>query len=167
MRCPECDRHLSLDAVACACGWQSPTLVVATDWLDQPCSMPGCTVVIRSRAGSQSPIAPICKWCEQDTAHYRSAESRPHPHIGPVMTREEFGLDLSAAIRLHASASMARQNADRLRALGYVEAAEEAEQSASHDERQLGRVLDAGNVTPGDLRRLLEISAQPLRERVG
>src|SRR5689334_676195 len=100
MHCPECDSSLATDAVACTCGWRAATLVVATDWINQTCSSPGCTVVIRSRVGHQAPGAPVCKWCQQGTAYYRIAESDPQRHFGPLVTKEEFGLDLYEAINL-------------------------------------------------------------------
>ena len=165
MRCLECDRILADDSTACVCGWRGAALVVATDWIDQTCSTVGCTVVIRSHVGRQSPTAPVCKWCQAGTAHYRKAESAPRPNFGPCLTREEFGVDLLDAIETQASLVTAMQNLERLKFYGKKCEALRVESVVRDLEVRLHGLLDKGTIAPGDMRRLLTITgAGPQQE---
>jgi hypothetical protein len=57
--------------------------------------------VIRSLAGQQE-HEPVCQWHQAGTAYNTHAPTamRPESHL-PVLTKEEFGLDLYEAIRLN------------------------------------------------------------------
>lgn len=118
-------------------------------------------MVIRSQVGKQSPGAPICKWCHEGKAYYRTVESTPAPHLGPLMSLDEFGRDLYDAIRLQASAVTARAKAETMRYNGKEREAERAEEVALMAERELHRILDAGALKPADVRRLLKIQSRP------
>lgn len=133
-------------------------LVVATDWINQPCSVPGCTVVIRSRVGQQ-PSVPVCKWCTAGTAHYRHAESAPRSRFGPCLTREEFGTDLYAAIVVQAALVQALRNLERLNAAGKKREAKRVAAEIRRLEGELTDLADRGTIAPDDLRRLLSIGA--------
>lgn len=54
--------------------------------------------MIRSLPGQQG--NPLCKWHQQGTAYHVTGPTamRPESHL-PVMTKEEFGLDLYEAIK--------------------------------------------------------------------
>jgi hypothetical protein len=132
-------------------------LVVASDWLIQPCSVPGCSVVIRSRAGKQSATLPVCKWCQAGNAYYRKATSPPQSHGGMPMDLDEFGRDLYDAIVLRSTSVMASNGAKRMRAQGYHQAASQAEDAAQRADAALHALLDKGILKPQDVRRLLSI----------
>lgn len=132
-------------------------LVVATDWIIQTCSTVGCTVVIRSRAGRQAPGAPICKWCQAGTAHYRNTESQPRANFGPCITREEFGESLYEAIQAQAALVTAMQNLERLKFYGKEREARRVESDVRGLESRLHTVLDHSTIELGDMRRLLSI----------
>lgn len=135
-------------------------LMVPTDWINQTCSTSGCTVVIRSRAGHQSPTAPVCKWCQAGTAHYRKSESRPRPNFGPCLTREEFGEDLYTAIQTQASLVTALQNLERLKFYRKKRAAQRVEVQIKELEAKLTALVDKGMIELNDVRRLLSIGDQ-------
>jgi hypothetical protein len=133
-------------------------LVVATAWIDQTCSVPGCTVVIRSRAGEQASGNPVCKWCQSGTAYYRRAMGKVGPPGGPYMSIDEFGRDLYDAIVLRAAAVTASQLAERHKARNELKAMKQAEQQAATAEAALHKLLDRGTIAPQDVRRLLKIT---------
>lgn len=137
------------------------SLVVATDWINQTCSSPGCTVVIRSRVGKQ-PSVPVCKWCQEGNTQYRKTESVQRSHTGPVMTREEFGRDLYEAIKLQAGIETAKQKAELMRAKGLKNELSDTEQWIAAAEQHLGGLLDRGTINPADVRRILGIQSRAL-----
>lgn len=131
-------------------------LMVPTDWLDQTCSSPGCHVVIRSRAGKQMTV-PVCRWCDQQLAYYRTMESPPRSPHGPELGLAEFGRQLYEAIKLKAEAETARIRGEMMRAKQKRREAQEAGQIMAGKEEELGRLLDSGVVQPDDIRRILAI----------
>ena len=148
MLCVECEND------PCTCQRQ---LVCPSDWINQTCSTPGCTVIIRSRIGQQDPGSPVCKWCLEGKSYYRHAESDQQHHFGPLMTKEEFGLDLYEAIELLSGIEMAKKKADLLTENGKIPAAREAELWIQDAEKKLNALLERGTIEPGDMRRLLGI----------
>lgn len=136
-------------------------LVVSTDWINQPCSTLGCTVVIRSRAGRQ-PSVPICRWCESNTAYYQTIESPPRPHGGPAMSLMEFGEHLYQAIELKASLEAVRHGAEGLRVRGKLAAVIDADQLIATKEKELDVLFETGTFEPNDIRRILAITAGEL-----
>lgn len=133
-------------------------LVVSTDWINQTCSTPGCTVVIRSRAGQQMSV-PVCRWCESNTAYYRTIESPPRPRTGPALTLMEFGEQLYRAIELKASLEALRHRVEGLRVRGNLAAVIDAEQLIATKEKELDAVFDTGEIAQNDIRRILAITA--------
>ena len=131
-------------------------LIVPTDWLDQTCSTLGCTVVIRSRAGKQ-PSVPVCKWCEQNQAYYRTTESPQRHRSGPEISLAEFGVDLYEAIKLKAEVETARKRAGLMLAKWKSREAHDAEQAVTSKEAELSTILDSGRIKPDDVRRILAI----------
>lgn len=51
-------------------------LACPTDWINQTCSSPGCTVVIRTRIGKQ-PSIPVCRWCINGESHVKRQCGQP------------------------------------------------------------------------------------------
>lgn len=147
MRCDECYRE------PCVC---QRALVATTDWIDQTCSTPGCHVVIRSRAGQQ-PSVPVCKYCEQSQAYYRTTESPQRPRGGPEISLAEFGVELYEAIKLKAEVETARKRAGLMLAKGKSREAHDAEQVVTSKEAELSVILDSGCIKPDDVRRILAI----------
>lgn len=148
MTCDECRQD------PCLC---QRNLVTPTMWINQTCSTPGCSVIIRSRAGKQASTLPICKWCQSGTAYYREAASPLAKHGGPTMTLDEFGRDLYDAIVLRSSSVMAKNGAQRMRETGHAQEAQEAERSAQRSDAALHALLDRGTIEPDDVRRILSI----------
>ena len=149
--------------VCMQCGYEpcecQRALVVPTMWVDQTCCTPGCSVVIRSRAGKQASTLPVCKWCQAGQAYYRKTMSPLQQPGGPSMTKEEFGSDLYDAIVLRTAEVMALGSLERLRKAGKVREALEVEKSAHKSNAALQRVLDKGTIDPKNMRRLLSITA--------
>lgn len=133
-------------------------LVVPTDWVVQECTTRGCTVLIRFPIGRAATTMPVCRWCQEGTAYYRKASSKFQPHMGERMTLDEFGRDLYDAIVLRATAVMAQNGAERMRATGHDKAAKEAEEAATRADTALHRILDKGTLQPNDIRRLMAIT---------
>jgi hypothetical protein len=72
----------------CECQRQ---LAAPSDWINQTCSMAGCTVVIRSRVGKQMTM-PVCKWCQSQNDWYKKStdgqqRSREHETIEDLSKR--------------------------------------------------------------------------------
>jgi hypothetical protein len=99
----------------------------------------------------------VCKWCVEGKAYYRHAESDQQRHFGPLMTKEEFGLDLYEAITLLSGIEAAKQKAMVLTEKGKLNAAREAELWIEDAEKKLNALLEKGTIEPGDMRRLLGI----------
>ncbi len=112
-------------------------------WVVTPCAMPGCSAMIRSLPGiTDVPIH--CKWCRSGQVYNTRPRSAMQPDDGPLLSKEELGLDLYEAIRLNA----ARLQAERR---GKVE-------QAKHWAAQLQHVLGRQTLEPADLRRLLAMT---------
>ena len=158
MHCPDCDRILGGESTACTCGWRAQALLApVNDWLIQQCSVPGCTVMIRSMAGHQASTMPVCKWCQAGKAYYRKATSPMGRRGGNPMDLDEFGRDLYQAIVLRASSVMAVHGAQNMRRKGLVTEAERCERSAQVADAALHHLFDTVQFQKHDVRRILEI----------
>lgn len=89
--------------------------------------------------------------------YYRYAESAPQQHFGPLIDKEEFGLDLYEAISLLSGIETARKKAEMLKGKGKMAAVKEAELWIQDAEKQLNALLEKGSIPPTDVRRLLDI----------
>lgn len=131
-------------------------LAVPTQYVMQSCSTPGCTVMIRSRAGSQ-PSVPVCKWCESNTAYNVRDQGTHGPSFGPELSLEEFGRDLYDAIELKASMDMVSLGIDRAKFYGKKAETERLEKMLKEKDKQLHAILDRQTIAPNDMRRLLGV----------
>jgi hypothetical protein len=126
-------------------------------WVIQVCSLPGCCVDIRVKAGEQFE-QPICTWHTQDRAYNTRPRSVLRPATGPTMTKEECGVDLYAAIQLQTAMRQAFTTAALFRDKGKGKAAEEAERLVVDLQKQLEAILKKNTIEPADLTRLLAIA---------
>lgn len=123
----------------------------------QLCSVPGCTVMIRSQAGSQQKGLPICKRCQEGKSYYRNEASATLPNTGPCMDREEFSSELYEAIRLKAESETCRRNIERFTKAGKIDAAKASALILRDCEARLAAILDRDRIAPSDVRRVLGI----------
>jgi hypothetical protein len=125
-------------------------------WLIQVCSMPGCCVDIRVKAGEQLEY-PICKWHDRGTAYNTRPRSALRPSEGPMLTKEEFGLDLYQAIECQTAMRHAFTTAALYREKGKLKVAEETERAIVDLQKTLESILNKNTIAPDDLQRLLAI----------
>jgi hypothetical protein len=133
---------LRCQADPCTCQTE-PTKPPPRPWLVTPCATPGCSTMISTLPGITD-FPTLCKWCRGQDAYNTRPRSAIQPDDGPLLSKDECGVDLYEAIRLNA----ARLQAERR---GKPE-------QAKHWASQLPHVLDRQTIIPDDLRRLLAMS---------
>lgn len=114
MNCESCGDEF--DGSRCHCGWAAPALEVkkkASDWIIYDCQTPGCRVKIRVRVGQQADH-PVCKWCLKEAAYNTRPSIEKQPDDGPLLTKEEFGLELFDAIKANAARLHALKRDDKV-----------------------------------------------------
>lgn len=124
--------------------------------LIQPCAIEGCQAYVGIYAGDTGHHL-ICKWHRRDPNSATLPRRQPKPPHGPIISKEEFGLDLFEAIKT---------NAARLQALKQAEAWKDSvdpqdrararvmTQQAERLGRDLMALYSRGTIAPDDARRI-------------
>ena len=123
-------------------------------WLTQPCTTPGCTVMIRVSIDHQED-RPVCKWCKEQRAYNTRDAMRLSQQEGPPLSLDEFGQDLFAAIEAQAGAIQALKSEGLYRAKGLTYQAERSARAASVCQHELETILTRNTITVYDVRRIL------------
>lgn len=154
MTCFECAKDIA--AYPCACGYKPKELKVAEQWLVRRCGAQGCSVQVREKLADHEAV-PICKWHKGGQA-YNSTAIASRADGGPLIDKEEFGVDLFEAIRLQSAMRQAERTADLFKRKGLKQRERESLDNAKALSQQLQLILKRDTIAPADLKRLLAIT---------
>lgn len=118
------------------------------------CQEPGCSVMIRSLPGQQRQP---CKWHREGRAYIADQIKYRYTNF-PLISKDEFGVDLFDAIMLQASLRQAERTAEVMKKKSLKKAEHEALEQATHLSGQLVTVLKKNTIAPQDVKRILEIA---------
>jgi len=130
------------------------TVSNAVNWLIHNCTTPGCTVTIRVPVGEQHKHG-LCKWCDQRRAYNTRDPTRTYASTGPLLSLDEFGVDLFEAIKAQAGSIQAFKKAETYRTKGLREEADQAEREAIVCQSTLESILKKNTIAVDNVRRIL------------
>jgi len=97
----------------------------------------------------------LCKWCQEQRAYNTRDPTATYASTGPILSRDEFGQDLFAAIKAQAGSIQAYKTAGLFQSKGLTLEAEQAAQAAKVCQHELETILKRETLAVEDLRRIL------------